>query len=193
MRPAVVRSSLPWRDPEAVVRHLAATGDVVWRDAGVGAVRGRSVVGWGRAATGDVRDGGADRLWQAVRDDLLDVEPDSHPLGWAGWLGYGFGCRLLDRDATEGHRRAATASTVAADGDPADLALLDVDRALVFDHAARSVEAVARAGDPWASSLVETWADVPPEPPVPGPTRASSGAPPRPSPAGGTAPTSTST
>ena len=39
MRPAVVRSSLPWRDPEAVVPHLAATGDVVWRDAGVDAVR----------------------------------------------------------------------------------------------------------------------------------------------------------
>jgi anthranilate synthase component 1 len=174
MRPAVVRSSLPWRDPEAVVRHLAATGDVVWRDAGVDAVRGRSVVGWGPARTGDVRDGGADRLWHEVRDDLADVEPDSHPLGWAGWLGYGFGCRLLDRDATEGHRPAATASTVAADGDPADLALLDVDRALVFDHAARSVEVVARAGDTWPLSVAETWADVPPVPPVPGSPRASS-------------------
>ena len=80
MRPAVVRSSLPWRDPESVVRHLAATDDVVWRDAGLDASRGRSIVGWGRPATGDVRDGGADRLWQAVRDDLADVEPGSDPL-----------------------------------------------------------------------------------------------------------------
>ncbi|MET4053183.1 para-aminobenzoate synthetase component 1 [Frigoribacterium sp. PvP054] len=175
MRPAVVRSSLPWRDPESVVRHLAATDDVVWRDAGLDASRGRSIVGWGRPATGDVRDGGADRLWQAVRDDLADVEPGSDPLGWAGWLGYGFGCRLIDRDATAGHRPAATSATTAAEGDAPDVALLDVDRALVFDHAARSVEAVARAGDPWPGRVAETWGDVPVEPPVPGPTRASSG------------------
>jgi anthranilate synthase component 1 len=174
MRPAVVRSSLPWRDPEAVVRHLAATGDVVWRDAGVAAVRGRSIVGWGRASTGVVRDGGADRLWQTVRDDLAVAEPGSAPLGWAGWFGYGFGCRLLDRDATAGHRPTATASTVAHEGDAPDLALLDVDRALVFDHAAHTVEMVVRSGDPWAVSVAGAWSDVPAEPPVPAPARASS-------------------
>jgi len=167
MRPAVVRSPLPWRDPEAVVRRLAPTGDVVWQDAGLGARTGRSIVGWGTAATGDVRDGGADLLWQAVRADLAVAEPGADPLGWAGWLGYGFGCRLLDRDATPGHRPAVTPATVADDGDPPDLALIDVDRALVFDHARGTVEAVARAGDPWSGDVGAAWADVPVDAPAP--------------------------
>jgi para-aminobenzoate synthetase component 1 len=175
MRLPVRRRPLPWRDPEAVVLALAAQGDVVWTDAGPGAVSGRSVVAWGPALTAT----GPDELavaWAGLRALLAGVRTDADPLGPAGWLGYGVGTWLLDRDATIGAGRGAPPSVtagLAADVDgPADLALLLVDRALVFDHGERTVEAVVLGDDDWLSVVGAAWAGVPEKTPEPEPAAA---------------------
>ena len=164
MRLPVRRRPLPWRDPEAVVLALAAHGDVVWTDAGPGAASGRSVVAWGPALTAT----GPDELavaWAGLRALLDDVRTDADPLGPTGWLGYGVGTWLLDRDATVGAGRGAPPSVttgLAGDVDgPADLALLLVDRALVFDHGERTVEAVVLGDDRWLSDVGAAWSGVP--------------------------------
>jgi para-aminobenzoate synthetase component 1 len=156
-----------------VVLALAGTGDVAWTDAGPGASSGRSVVAWGPALTAT----GPDDLaasWAELRGVLAEPRHDADPLGPTGWLGYGVGTWLLDRDATVGEGRGAPPSVTAGlvpdhDG-PADLALLLTDRALVFDHGGRTVEAVVLGDDRWLSDVAAAWADVPegdsdPEPP----------------------------
>ena len=164
MRLPVHRRPISWRDPEAVVLALARTGDVVWTDAGPGASSGRSVVAWGPALTAS----GPDDLavaWAELRAGLADPRGDADPLGPAGWLGYGVGTWLLDQDATVGVGRGAppsvTAGLVPAPDAPADLALLLTDRALVFDHGDRSVEAVVLGDDRWLSAVAAAWRDVP--------------------------------
>ena len=166
MRPTVLRRPLPWADPEAVVAALAPEGDVVWLDAGHGAVTGRSVLLWGDRVTASARHGELGRLWALLRDDLADGRDDAAPLGWAGWLGYGAGTWLLDRDATVGPGRGSPPSVTAGlpvdEAAPPDVALLRTDRALVFDHAAREVELVALAADDWARSVAAAWPGVAP-------------------------------
>jgi para-aminobenzoate synthetase component 1 len=152
MRPPVVRAPLAWRDPELVVSCLAADGDVVWVDAGVAAATGRSVVAWGAAVTARASDGGLDAAWDHLRESLADPRSDADPLGWAGWLGYGLGLRLLERDG--GLHGASVRHDV--DGPP-DLALLRTDRALVFDHARRTVEAVSTADPAWLDDVRARW------------------------------------
>ena len=155
MRPPVVRAPLVWRDPELVVSCLAADGDVVWIDAGVGATTGRSVVAWGTAVTARASDGGLDAAWDALRASSADRRDDADPLGWAGWLGYGLGLRLLERDGG-----LHGASPRHDDGGPPDLALLRTDRALVFDHARRTVEAVSTADRAWLDDVRARWDDL---------------------------------
>lgn len=163
MRPPVVRAPLDWRDPELVVSRLGAVGDVVWIDAGVDAVEGRSVVAWGTALTASAVDGDLDEAWQLVRADLADGTGDADPLGWSGWLGYGMGLWLLDRDGSLGPGRGAPARLgargVPTEGAPPDLALLRTDRALVFDHARRTVEAVSAVGVGWIDGVAARWPD----------------------------------
>ncbi|NIJ03844.1 anthranilate synthase component I family protein [Frigoribacterium faeni] len=163
MRLPVHRRPLPWRDPEAVVVALGGQGDVSWDDAGPGASTGRSVVAWGPALTAS----GPDELpaaWAELRAVLADGRTDADPLGPTGWLGYGVGTWLLDRDATVGAGRGAppsvTAGLVVDPDGPADLALLLADRALVFDHGARTVEAVVLGDDRWLSDVARAWHDV---------------------------------
>ena len=178
MRPEVVRRALPWRDPEAVVAALAATGDVVWTDAGVDAAAGRSLVLWGPAATASAHDGDLGALWALVRDDLDEPRPGTDPLGWAGWLGYGFGTWLLDRDGTVGPGRGSPpplGATGAPDASaPPDLALLRADRALAFDHGRGTVEAVALGHDDWPAEVAAAWDSIEPLDP-PGPPEAPPG------------------
>jgi len=180
MRPPVLRRPLPWADPEDVAGALAAEGDVVWLDAGPEATRGRSVLSWGDRVTASARDGDLGRLWALLRDDLATPRADADPLGWAGWLGYGLGTWLLDRDAAVGPGRGSRPSVAAGLVDdpsaPPDLALLRTDRALVFDHAARRVELVALGApaERWAEEVASTWSSIPPLPP-PGPPEARRG------------------
>lgn len=150
---------------------LASTGDVAWTDAGPGASSGRSVVAWGPDLTATGPDALA-AAWAELRAVLAEPRDDADPLGPTGWLGYGVGTWLLDRDATVGEGRGAPPSVTAGlvpDPDaPADLALLLVDRAVVFDHGERTVEAVVLGDDRWLSDLAAAWSAVPegdPEPP----------------------------
>ncbi|MCU1529357.1 MAG: hypothetical protein JWP75_3120 [Frondihabitans sp.] len=163
MRAEATRRGLEgWISPEAVVLGLGATGDVAWFDAGVAAdalsgdpLPGHprvSLLGWGdRVLTGDADDPGSlARAWR----ELARVGPHraAEPLGWWGWLGYGAGGETLD---AEGEPWA----TSMIDPDHPDLAFLDVDRALVFDHDTGRVEAVF---DPeheeWVQRVIGWWA-----------------------------------
>ena len=162
-------------------RARGGAGDVVWTDAGPGASSGRSVVAWGPALTAS-GPGDLAVAWTELRTVLSDPRGDADPLGPAGWLGYGVGTWLLDRDATVGEGRGAPPSVTAGlvpDPDaPADLALLLTDRALVFDHGDRTVEAVVLGDDRWLPAVAAAWAGVPEGDPCPEPS-AGSAAPPR--------------
>ncbi|ROQ41214.1 anthranilate synthase component 1 [Frondihabitans sp. PhB188] len=163
MRQPPTRTPLAgWVTPEAVVRAFGAEGDVVWIDAGAAADAegaapspghpARSLVGWGRrrldaraAVPGDVEAALA-RVDASLRDD----DPDADPLGWWGVVGYGVSAELLaPGDAT-------WAGTL---GDPVrpDLLLLEVDRALVFDHGTGLVELVERGAEPELGEALRNW------------------------------------
>ncbi len=162
----VTRTPMPgWLPAEAVMRAFGASGDVVWFDAGaatdgVGAPTidgypARSLIGWGsRTMTASARGAGSlERVWAALDASLAEraADQESDPLGWWGVVGYG-----------------ASASTLPARderweellGDPVhpDLALLEVDRALVFDHETGEVGLVSsRTPDEWGDGLVAWW------------------------------------
>lgn len=86
-------------------------------------------------------------LERALRDEGIDgqvVEDDRYvgPLGWFGWFGYELGALVNDVPA----ERSETP----------DAAFLYVDRAIVFDHAARSVRLTWLASEPGETG--ESWA-----------------------------------
>jgi para-aminobenzoate synthetase component 1 len=78
-------------------------------------------------------------------DPAEDTDPVGFRLGWIGWLGY-----ELSRPAVEPDPGAFVGPVSAATPGPADrapdAALLLVDRAIAFDHAARTVTLLVRAG-----------------------------------------------
>ncbi|RKR73886.1 anthranilate synthase component I family protein [Frondihabitans australicus] len=170
MRP-LVRTTLPgWLPAEEVVRALAPTGDVVWLDAGAASDRAgaatpdgypeRSLVGWGsRTLTASVRDEGAvEAAWATIHasmaGDVRAGSQDPDPLGWWGALGYGVAAATLG----EGSRTWA-----ASLGDPTapDVALIEVDRALVFDHGTGTVTLVTWGEhDAWRRRVEGWWADA---------------------------------
>ena len=142
-----------WVDPaDAFVCLLGDAPDAVWLDAGPGATTGRSVLAAGdRLATETVgggvvvRDPDGERrfdrtMLEFLRDDLsgrervptVSDEP-SFALGWLGWLGYETGV-------------AACGIPVAATEGP-DAATLFADRAVVVDHAERTIELLILDGD----------------------------------------------
>jgi len=138
-----------WHDPDTVFRALHAEAPyVVWLDGGADATSGISVLAAAHRGsvfvTADAAAGTVTRatpveadtervthtasvfdvLAEGLRDVVAD-EPGSGPLGWFGWFGYELGAHLNDVPVD----RAETP----------DAAFLFVDRAIVFDHAARSV------------------------------------------------------
>ena len=161
-----------WRDPELVFRaRFADATHVVWLDGGTDAATGVSVLAaahpGSRFATADVvhgtvttsRPAGPDdaretreaSVFEVLAEELtgpVDEPGDDGPLGWFGWFGYELGASLND--------------VPIAPAETPDAAFLFVDRAVVFDHAARSVRLVwleddAAAGD--AAGEAEAWAD----------------------------------
>lgn len=179
MSHAIRRIPLPeWIDPEEAFTTLFATEThAFWLDAGAGATVGMSYQG---AASGSSRfveaavdgSGGArltvsrpadlatavmhpaDSLFDFLRADLGMTRsvpaspsrpgPPSFELGWVGWFGYELGAQVL---GVPGHESRVP-----------DAALLDVDRMLAFDHAARTVTLVLReTADPEQTAEAELW------------------------------------
>jgi para-aminobenzoate synthetase component 1 len=176
-----------WYDPaDAFDRLYAGARHVFWLDAGPGAETGASYLGAAsersrmvsaslRAGTVTVTVPEDPRVPAAtVKSDVLDflraeltdtdaavraehsTEPGVGPgggfqLGWVGWLGYEIGARLL--------------GTAAHPSRYPDAALLEADRMLAFDHAARTVTLLARERpgetdevDRWVASVVHRLA-----------------------------------
>jgi para-aminobenzoate synthetase component I len=159
-----------WRDPELVFRaRYADATHVVWLDGGTDAATGVSVLAAAHPASrfvaADIVHGTVTMSMPAAPDDqqetraasVFDVlaeeltggvgAPDeSGPLGWFGWFGYELGAQLNDVPIA----RAETP----------DAAFLFVDRAVVFDHAAREVRLVWLEDDaPDSASAGKGWAD----------------------------------
>jgi para-aminobenzoate synthetase component I len=154
-----------WRDPELVFRaRFADAAYAVWLDGGADAASGVSILASAHAAsefvTADVARGtvtwstpaGTDAnevtraasVFDALADGLRGAavdDGDVGPLGWFGWFGYELGAHLND-----------VPTEVA---ETPDAAFLFVDRAIVFDHGARSVRLVWLEDD----SGDEDWAD----------------------------------
>lgn len=144
-----------WRDPEAVFRaFFAESAYVVWLDGGADAASGSSVLavahGGSEFVTADVIRGAvtrgrpmaaepgegpvtsSDSIFEVLGDALSAHRPTAEAgtgsaaaLGWFGWFGYELGADL------EG--------VPIAEAETPDAAFLFVDRAIVFDHGARSV------------------------------------------------------
>lgn len=172
--PRRVRSRLlpVWRDPEIVFRACFADAlHTVWLDGGPDATTGVSVLAAAHtgsefitadAEAGTVRRLGplsddepvtiaasvfevlAERLGGDAFDSVDGDQELAGRLGWFGWFGYELGAPLNDVPAA----RAETP----------DAAFLFVDRAIVFDHAARSVRLAWCEAD-GADAAAASWAD----------------------------------
>ena len=153
-----------WAEPADVFAELFAEApNAVWLDAGPDAESGRSYLADGRLiATADVDTGEVTvidgdestvlpgSMIEFLADDLArrgrvaprSDEP-SFALGWVGWLGYESGA-------------AALGIPVSPTTGP-DAAMLFADRAVVFDHAARTIELLAL--DEERGGPADRWAD----------------------------------
>jgi len=139
---AVTFALAHWVDPANAFATLFAAGDAFWLDSGIDAVAGRSFMGTGEALVGSVD------AFDTVRDDLAARGRSDFgglPLGWVGWLGYELRGYTMDVAQVPTSRYP-------------DVAFLRVDRALVFNHVTRTVEAVA-LGEEWTPELLE-WRDA---------------------------------
>jgi len=135
----------PWRDPvDAFLAVAHRHPDVFWLDAGPGADRGWSWVGWGSA----------DDPEAVHRASCVGSAPigEAGPFtgGWVGWIGY-----------------EAGASTAGAPVHPADAGIPDelwlkVRGLLAFDHA---------NGRMWVGGAIDPQAPAPPPPAPSGRTR----------------------
>ncbi|TFC96691.1 MULTISPECIES: anthranilate synthase component I family protein [Cryobacterium] len=178
----ILRIPLPeWREPARVFETLYHDSPYAfWLDAGDGAETGHSYLGasspGSRFVTASVPAGtitvsvagtppvpgqtSPGTVFEFLRADLAGSAADSvgdsstgttpdaggFRLGWVGWLGYELGAQTL--------------GTPVHDSRYPDAALLEVHRVLVFDHAARTVIALARRapGDP--TDAPQVWVDT---------------------------------
>ncbi len=161
-----------WWDPARVFHTLYRESQhAFWLDAGARAQTGLSYLGAAtersRFVTSSVQEGtvtitvaenpsvqlrtSPGTIFDFLRDDLADanVDDDSEEggfrLGWVGWLGYELG--------------GQTVGTPVHNSRYPEAALLQVDRAIAFDHAARTVTLLAlqSPGDP--EEMIDDWAD----------------------------------
>ncbi|TYL51057.1 aminodeoxychorismate synthase component I [Agromyces mariniharenae] len=178
-----IRPVEAWRDPELVFRARFAEGThVVWLDGGTDAATGVSILAaahpGSRFVTADIVSGtvttstpqGPDDAQETLAAsvfevlaerlaDRVDAPGDVDPLGWFGWFGYELGASLND--------------VPIAPTETPDAAFLFVDRALVFDHAAREVRLVwleddadglRTDGEAWAEEFAAALAELEEEP-----------------------------
>ena len=171
-----------WSDPERAFTALFSTSrHAFWLDAGVAANTGMSYLGAARASSrfvtasvdavsgaetltisrpADAHSEGETRvgsILEYLKDERATswavparAEADqasAFELGWVGWFGYEWGAGMLGLAA---HRSPTPAA-----------AWLEVDRAIAFDHAARTVTLlVSEPGDDASvSAEIDTWID----------------------------------
>lgn len=157
MRHRVITSHFSgWVEPSACFSTLSGGSEpLFWLDSGVDAPSGMSCLGVGSRVVTEMQgtlydwSSGASTK-ESVFDFLRRVQaPGIHcedesvafSLGWVGWLGY----ELHEATMRTGLNRLSRC---------ADAAFLFADRAVVFDHASRSVTLVA-LGDSWSGELAE--------------------------------------
>ncbi len=146
-----------WHDPAAVFASVAGDASLaVWLDSGAEASRGTSTIAVGaRSVTASairrtLTVDGVERpgeLLPFLREQLAASripEGAGFRLGWTGWLGYGLRAQTMGLPLRGEPRHP-------------DAALLFVERAVVFDHAARTVRLVA-LGEDWTPGLA-AWRD----------------------------------
>jgi para-aminobenzoate synthetase component 1 len=158
MRPRLLEAPLTgWIDPARVFGALyAPEARVVWLDSGIHAENGMSFLAAGsRLVTASVDDGtvtvdGRTRPGEILEFLTTELEPiESEPgegfrLGWVGWLGYELRAQTMGTPPRTGSRYP-------------DAAMMFVDRAIVFDHAERSMRLIALGND-WSGELAG-WRD----------------------------------
>ncbi|WP_173923894.1 aminodeoxychorismate synthase component I [Agromyces sp. Marseille-P2726] len=172
MRRICTRRLVGWRDPEVVFRAwFADAAYTVWLDGGSDAATGVSVLATAHAGsefvTADAGRGTVSRVAPLSDDEPATVAASvfevlaeglgarsSGPtdadhdlaarLGWYGWFGYELGAQLND--------------VPASDAETPDAAFLFVDRAIVFDHAARTMQLVWCQADE-TDAAAAAWAD----------------------------------
>lgn len=162
-----------WTDPAAAFDILYSSSPyAVWLDAGAGATTGVSYLAAAHAGsrfvTASARAGTVTQSRPVDAHDTATTTPGTvfdhlraelpapatgaaelgFRLGWVGWLGYGL---------------VTPAADAPSPGRPPDAAFLFVDRAIAFDHAARTVTLLALAGagrrDPGKpDATIDAWA-----------------------------------
>ncbi|HEY1531921.1 MAG TPA: chorismate-binding protein [Galbitalea sp.] len=160
--PRLVRTTLPhWVDPGAAFVALYGDAtDVVWLDSGPNAITGRSYLGRAvRALTSGSVAPGSGSVIELLRAELaanrLEPTGDGFALGWVGWIGYE--SRFETMDGTRNR-----------DSPYPDAAFLFLDRAIEFDHAARTVTLLQLVDAPeWRADVEDVLASATFVEPVP--------------------------
>ncbi|WP_317232150.1 anthranilate synthase component I family protein [Clavibacter capsici] len=163
--PVVGRRLAAWHDPEEAFLALlapASAGDVAWLDDSAGegwsylAASAGTVAAWPDGVFAGLADLVPGPAEAEVRIPVPDADADPLPdrlafrLGVVGWIPHDAWPETVPL-----HHAPPRVPADDADDDPAaPAAFLRVERLLAYDHAAREVWAVARAGDPWPD-LVE--------------------------------------
>jgi anthranilate synthase component 1 len=148
-----------WVDPAECFVAMSGSGDpVFWLDSGLDSRTGMSCIGRGSRVVTETRNtlhewpsgvSTEESIFDFMRREQApgvtgDTGELGFPLGWVGWLGY----ELHETTLHTGLGRVSRYP---------DAAFLFAERAIVFDHAARSVTLVA-FGDAWSGELA-TWKD----------------------------------
>ncbi len=148
-----------WVDPSACFMALYGSSEpVFWLDSGADANAGMSCMGLGSLVVTETHGSlhgipteslAHENILDFLRSEqtpgvLCDDSGAKFPLGWVGWLGY----ELHNATLHSGSRRQSRFP---------DAAFLFAERAIVFDHAARTVTFVA-LGEAWSGELAD-WRD----------------------------------
>ena len=132
MRPRVQAVSLGrWVDPAVAYQAICGDSDAAfWLDSGAGATTGTSYLGLATDVTTDF--GGPVLDWLRARSvpDPTAGGDTRFRLGYVGWLGYELRAETMGVSTTHTSRYP-------------DAAFLTIERALAFDHAARTVTLLA--------------------------------------------------
>ncbi|RNE62579.1 anthranilate synthase component I family protein [Cryobacterium tepidiphilum] len=142
---------------------FGTSGDVVWADAGDEPGDGPSIIGWGDALTADaLAPGAVAAALHLVETDLAAGTSRPSPLGWYGWIGYACAAHTLGVDPRTLTRPGGT-----------DLAMLKVQRAIVFDHRAQRARLVCDSDDAtdaaWRREVTTWWSSAERAPLLPPP------------------------